>query len=99
LTSSNRNGPWWDPPESYAAKVLTFAENSGRPPVFVAPQDWPCEIGVRQRTGMTVREHQHRTLANYLFLVRELPVPRPGVAMAQVGSHFARVGRWRLSRS
>lgn len=71
LTSHNKSSPWWDPPEIYAAKVLRFATNSGRPPIFTAPQDVPCEPGVRRRTGMTVREHQRLTLTNYLFLARE----------------------------
>jgi hypothetical protein len=73
LTSRNRTSPWWDPPEIYASKVLRFATNNGRPPLFCAPQDLPCEPAVRQRTGMSIREHQQLTLVNYLFLAREWP--------------------------
>ncbi len=34
-------------------------------PDFVATQDWPCEPSVRARTGLTVREHQIRSLDGY----------------------------------
>lgn len=73
LTSRHRDSPWWDPPEIYASKIATFAANNGRPPIFVAPQDHPCEPAVRRRTGMSVREHQELTRDNYLFLAREWP--------------------------
>jgi hypothetical protein len=73
LTGRNRDMPWWQPPEIYASKILTFAENSGRPPLFCFGQDLPCEPQARRRTGQTVREHQRATLDNYLFLAREWP--------------------------
>ena len=73
LDQENTRTPWWLPAEIYASKILSFATDSGRPPDFVAPQDWPCEPGVRQKTGLTVREHQKLTLENYLFLVEEWP--------------------------
>lgn len=38
---------------------------------WAAPQDWMCEPQIRARTGLSVREHQHRTVENYLHL-REL---------------------------
>lgn len=69
----NRWTPWWLPAETYASKILSFATDTGRPPDFVAPQDWPCEPQVRAGTGMTVREHQDETLRNYLFLADEWP--------------------------
>lgn len=73
LDGTNRWVPWWRDAETYASKILSFATDSGRPPDFVAPQDWPCEPGVRKKTGLTVREHQQMTLENYLFLVEEWP--------------------------
>jgi hypothetical protein len=38
---------------------------------WAAPQDWMCEPLIRARTGLSVRDHQHRTVENYLGL-REL---------------------------
>lgn len=73
LDSANTSTPWWMPDEIYASKILSFATDSGRPPDFVAPQDWPCEPNVRKRTGLSVREHQRLTLESYLFLTEEWP--------------------------
>lgn len=73
LSGTNRQSPWWLDAETYASKILSFATDSGWPPDFVAPQDWPCEPSVRKVTGATVREHQQLTLENYLFLVDEWP--------------------------
>ena len=38
---------------------------------WAAPMDWLCEPGIRARTGLSIREHQDRTVGNYLLL-REL---------------------------
>jgi hypothetical protein len=35
---------------------------------FAAPQDWMCEPVMIKRAGLSVREHQERTVANYLEL-------------------------------
>jgi hypothetical protein len=35
---------------------------------WVAPQDWMCEPWIIARTGLTVREHQARTVSNFLTL-------------------------------
>ena len=35
---------------------------------WAAPMDWLCEPGIRARTGLSTREHQHRTVGNYLLL-------------------------------
>lgn len=71
--TKNRGTPWWQPAEIYASKILSFATDCGRPPDFVATQDWPCEPTVRKMTGMSVREHQRETTDNYLFLTEEWP--------------------------
>ena len=73
LSGTNRWVPWWRDAETYASKILSFATDSGWPPDFVAPQDWPCEPSVRKITGATVREHQQLTLDSYLFLADEWP--------------------------
>jgi hypothetical protein len=35
---------------------------------WAAPQDWMCEPWIVEKTGLSVREHQERTVANYLDL-------------------------------
>ena len=35
---------------------------------WVAPQDWMCEPFMLAKTGLTVREHQERTVASFLSL-------------------------------
>lgn len=35
---------------------------------WVAPQDWMCEPFIIAKTGLSVIEHQHRTVANFLTL-------------------------------
>ncbi|RKR92697.1 hypothetical protein BDK92_7175 [Micromonospora pisi] len=64
------DAPWWQHPDEYGGMATRFAEEVG-PPDFCAPQDWPCEPPVRERTGMTVREHQQLTLDNFLYLREE----------------------------
>lgn len=61
------HGGWTIGPAEYAAEVLRIR---GRAPgmEWCAPQDWMCEPSMLQRTGLTVREHQRRTLDNFLEL-------------------------------
>jgi hypothetical protein len=35
---------------------------------WAAPMDWMCEPWIVEKTGLSVREHQERTVANYLAL-------------------------------
>lgn len=39
---------------------------------WAAPMDWMCEPWIVAKTGLTVLEHQHRTVANFLRLRAEL---------------------------
>jgi hypothetical protein len=64
--------PWWMDCESYGALWTRFVMDVGMPD-FVAPQDWPCEPIVRERTGATVREHIEWTVENYLWLRENYP--------------------------
>lgn len=45
-------------------------------------QDWMCEADALEKTGLTVREHQYRTLASYLTL-RELAPEVPWIPVLQ----------------
>jgi hypothetical protein len=49
---------------------------------FAAPMDWMCEPDMLKRTGLTVEEHQRRTVANFLEL-RALAPSVPWIPVLQ----------------
>lgn len=53
--------------DEYAEAVERYAGEIGRL-AWAAPMDWMCEPDVLAETGLSVREHQERTIANYLDL-------------------------------
>lgn len=55
-------------PEAYVDQVYQFDDAIG-PMDWAAPQDWMVEPWIVQRTGLSVREHQERTIDNYLDLI------------------------------
>ena len=63
-------------PQQYIAEIRRFRNEVGR--LDWAPcQDWMCEETSRARTGLTVQDHQRRTLESYLLLrdtASELPI-------------------------
>lgn len=61
------HGRWTVSARDYAADVRRFREEIGSLS-WAAPQDWMCEPVMLQRTGLTVEEHQARTIANYIEL-------------------------------
>ncbi len=50
--------------------------------VWASPQDWMCEPTMLQRTGLTVAEHQARTVDNYCALRQAAPT-LPFIAVLQ----------------
>jgi hypothetical protein len=56
----------------YAEAVTGYAERIGGLD-FAAPMDWMCEPFMIERTGLSITEHQHRTVANYLELRQIAP--------------------------
>jgi hypothetical protein len=67
------HGAWTVGPREYAADVRRYGDEIGLL-AWAAPQDWMCEPGMLGRTGLTVDEHQRRTVANFLEL-RTLDAP------------------------
>lgn len=61
------HGRWVTRADEYVAAVERYEREVGNI-VFAAPQDWMCEPAMLARTGLTVREHQEHTVANYLEL-------------------------------
>ena len=69
-----------------AAAVDRYARQAGQLD-FAAPQDWMCEPHILARTGLSIREHQERTIASYLEL-RSLAPDLPFIPVVQ-GWHLA----------
>lgn len=67
FTEISQHGRWTITAVEYAAAARRYAEEVGGLE-WAAPQDWMCEPDQLARTGMTVAEHQARTVENYLEL-------------------------------
>lgn len=66
-TELTMHGAWLITPRSYVDLIHRCqAERGGMD--WAAPMDWPTEIAATSQTGLTVREHQRRTVGNYLDL-------------------------------
>lgn len=76
FTELNLHGTWKTTPAEYVADVRRFRDQIGRLD-WAAPQDWMCEPTVLAKTGLTVEEHQKRTVQNFLelrALAPDLPI-------------------------
>jgi hypothetical protein len=72
FTELSRHGRWAVPAEQYVEEVWEWRSRVGGM-VWAAQMDWMCEPAIRAKTGLTVAEHQRRTVANYLELLRLAP--------------------------
>lgn len=67
FTELTMHGRWTVSAKDYARDVARFrAEIGGMG--WAAPQDWMCEPWMLRKTGLTVEEHQRRTIDNVLEL-------------------------------
>lgn len=81
FTELSLHGRWVTPADEYAEAVDGYARRIGRLD-FASPQDWMCEPVMIERTGLSVREHQERTVASYLEL-RSLAPHLPFIPVVQ----------------
>lgn len=72
FTELNHHGHWTVSPQQYASEVHRFQEQIGKMD-WAAPQDWMCEPSVRQKTGLTVNQHQELTVTNFIELTTIAP--------------------------
>lgn len=72
FTELQMHGRWTVTAEQYAAEVRRFRDEIGNLE-WAAPQDWMCEPHMLRRTGLTIEEHQRRTVENFLELRRLAP--------------------------
>jgi hypothetical protein len=61
------HGCWHTTEPEYIEAVARYREEIGHL-AWAAPMDWMCEPSMLAKTGLTVREHQERTISNYLRL-------------------------------
>lgn len=69
FTELSQHGTWNNgpTPRQYIDQVTRYAQEIGIR--WAAPQDWMCEPWITAKTGLTVEEHQRRTVGNYLDLM------------------------------
>jgi hypothetical protein len=63
------NGGWALSEETYVEHVRVFDREIGNLG-WAAPMDWMCEADALAATGLTWREHQRRTVSNFVNLTR-----------------------------
>jgi hypothetical protein len=76
----SEHGRWTTTPAQYAAAARRYVEQIGGVCGFAAPMDWMCEPFIVAKTGLSVAEHQRRTVAS----IHELRALAPEVPFAPV---------------
>lgn len=66
------HGRWVTTPTEYVEATRRYAADIGMLD-WAAPMDWMCEPKMLARTGLTVEDHQWRTIANFLELRERAP--------------------------
>ena len=67
FTELHKYGVWRTTALEYAEKVAKYADEVGMMD-WAAPQDWMCESSAWRATGLSVKEHQIRTVRNFVEL-------------------------------
>lgn len=81
FTELSMFGRWETGPRTYVSAVRRYAAEVGRLE-WAAPMDWMCEPHIIDKTGLSVAEHQRRTVDNYVTL-RGLAPDLPFVPVLQ----------------
>jgi hypothetical protein len=81
FTELSMHGRWETSPGAYVTAVRRYRDEIGRM-AWAAPQDWMCEPWITAKTGLSVVEHQARTVGNLLDL-RALAPDLPFVPVLQ----------------
>ena len=67
FTELHKYGEWLMPATEYAQTVNRYIDEIGMLD-WAAPQDWMCEASALRATGLSVEEHQIKTVDNFLQL-------------------------------
>lgn len=81
FTQLDKLGAWRTTPEQYVAAVRRYRDEIGNLQ-WAAIQDFMCEPRILAKTGLSVREHQARTVGSYLRL-KELAPDLPFIPVLQ----------------
>lgn len=81
FTELAMHGRWTLSTREYAAEVRRYRDEIGSLE-WAAPQDWMCESAMLDKTGLTIREHQRRTVEN-LQELRSIAPDLPFVPVLQ----------------
>ena len=81
FTELDTYGCWVTSPDEYVHAVRRYRDEVGML-AWASPQDWMNEPKMLARTGLTVAEHQRRTVENYLAL-RSLDSTLPFIPVLQ----------------
>lgn len=81
FTELSMHGQWTLSPRDYVAEVRRYRDEIGMLE-WAAPQDWMCETVMLAKTGLSIPEHQRRTVANLLDL-RSLAPDLPFIPVLQ----------------
>lgn len=73
FTELSMHGKWVTSAADYARDVIRYRDEIGGL-AWAAPQDWMCEPIMLAKTGLTIEEHQRRTVASVIEL-RALGAP------------------------
>lgn len=71
FTELNMNGKWTVGPDQYIEEVRRYQSWGGLR--WAAQQDYMCEPWVVEKTGLSIEEHQERTVENFLYLREKAP--------------------------
>lgn len=93
----SQHGRWTVGPEQYADETRRWFDRIGGMD-WAAIQDWMCEPFILEKTGLTIREHQQRTVDSYLRLTALAP-ELPWVPVLQGWSEHDYLDCWRLYES
>ena len=63
FTALSKTGEWPITVEQYIGELEPFDAEIGIE--WAAPMDWMCEPGIRAKTGLSIEEHQRRTILNF----------------------------------
>jgi len=67
------DGSWDDlPAAQFVAEARVHSQEIGNIRYF-APRDWMCEPMILKKTGLSIAEHQRRTVADYCDLMQRAP--------------------------
>ncbi len=72
FTELSMYGEWTVSVKQYVEEVRRFVDCIGNIQ-FAAQQDWMTEEVILKKTGLTVEDHQRKTLENYLDLINAAP--------------------------